>query len=297
MNLAVDLTSPWARLLVWAAIPLGLDPRLVSPEAPPADAEVLLRFSPEAFAGDERVHPGRRAIEAYADLLIQKRLFRALRIPTPPFGRVRGPGEWEAMVTVHGLPAWLRERAGGEGTRVEDRGFEPPEGSFLYERALPFEAELLLPAARGRDGVRCYPPAVRRGPAWVAPFPLSEAQRAELCRRMEHLFSALGHEGGLEVRAGLLEGEVYFLDLVPFPTWRTLYLPAFPEAHLRGALGHAVPELRVVGAQGVRPVAELAVAAALPYAHPFELGQIYARVEAEDEQELIRRLAALGERA
>ncbi len=289
----MDLVSPRARILLWAAIPLGLEPELVPPDRIPEGHDLLLRFSPEAFAGDERAHPGRRAIEAYADLLIQKRLFRALSIPTPPFGRVRGSGEWEAMVTVHGLPAWLRERKSGRSRWVEERGFEPPEGLYLYERAYPYEAELLFLAVRGREETRCLPPAVRRGEAWVAPHPLDEAKRAEVCRRLEHLFSALGHVGGLEVRAGLYRDEVYFLDFAPFPTERSLFCPDFAEAHLRGVLGHALPELEVRGFAGVRPVEELARALALPYARPFVLERPYVRVHAGDEAELARRLAAL----
>ncbi len=290
----MDLVSPRARILLWVGLPLGLELDLFPPDEHPEGYDLLLRFSPETFQGDERAHPGRRAIEAYGDLLIQKRLFRALSIPTPPFGRVLGAGEWEAMVTVHGLPAWLRERKTGRSTWVEDRDFEPPEGLYLYERAYPYEAELLFLAARGEEEVRCFPPAVRRGEAWIAPFPLGDALWEAVCRRLEHLLAALGHRGGVEVRAGLYQNEVYFLDFAPFPTERSLFAPAFAEAHLRGVLGYALPEAGIRGYVGVRPVEDLARALTFPYARPFVLERPYVRVGAPDEETLRARLAEVG---
>ncbi len=289
----MDLVSPRARILLWAGLPLGLELDPFPPDEHPEGYDLLLRFSPEAFPGDERAHPGRRAIEAYGDLLIQKRLFRALSIPSPPFGRVRGAGEWEAMVTVHGLPAWLRERKTGRSTRVEDRGFAPPEGLYLYERAYPYEAELLFLAVRGEE-VCFFPPAVRRGEAWVAPFPLDKALWEAVRRRLEHLLAALGHRGGIEVRVGLYQNEVYFLDFVPFPTERSLFAPAFAEAHLRGVLGYGLPEAGVWGYAGVRPVEDLSRALAFPYAWPFVLERPYVRVWADDEATLLQRLMEVG---
>ncbi len=294
MRIALDLLSPWARILEWAALPLGLEVERVPPDADLSGYDLLLRFSPEVFEGDERAHPGRRAIEAYADLLIQKRLFRALGIPTPPFGRVTNPAEWEAMVRVNGLPAWLKDRKGRRAERVDAPGFEPPPGSFLYERALPFEAELLLLAVRdARGGVHLGPAARREGKAWRAPAPLPE--KAD--RHLAHLLGALSHTGGLEVRAGLLGGEVYFLDFAPFPTARSLYLPAFPEAHLRAVLGHAVPELLLSRPAALFAASSREAALRFPYAHPFVLDRPYVRVEAADEGTLLERIRALQESA
>ncbi len=294
MKIAVDLVSPWARILLWAGLPLGIELDPFPPDEDPEGYDLLLRFSPEAFPGDERAHPGRRAIEAYGDLLIQKRLFRALSIPTPPFGRVRGAGEWEAMVTVHGLPAWLRERKTGRSAWVAEREFEPPEGLYLYERAYPYEAELLFLAVRGEEGVRLFPPAVRRGEAWVAPFPLEKALWEGICQRLEHLLAALGHRGGIEVRAGRYQNEVYFLDFAPFPTERSLFAPVFAEAHFRALLGYGLPETEIQGYAGVRPVEDLSRALAYPYAWPFVLERPYVRVWADDETTLLQRLLEVG---
>ncbi len=294
MRVALDLLSPWARILEWAGLPLGLELERVPPDADLSGYDLLLRFSPEVFEGDERAHPGRRAIEAYADLLIQKRLFRALGIPTPPFGRVTNPAEWEAMVRVNGLPAWLKDRKGRRAERVDAPGFEPPPGAFLYERALPFEAELLLLAVRDAKGRLHLAPAARReGAAWRAPVPFPE----KAGRHLEHLFGALSHTGGLEVRAGLLGDEVYFLDFVPFPTARSLYLPAFAEAHLRAVLGHAVPELLLSRPAALVPAASRERALSLPFAHPFVLDRPYARVVADDEAALPARVSQLLEEA
>ncbi len=273
-------------------MPLGLELELLSPEAEAPGCELLFRFSPDAFAGDDRAHPNPRTIGAFADLLIQHRLFRALSIPTPPFGRVLNPAELEALAHLHGLPAWLRPRKGGPAIRVDAPLEELPRGLFLYERAYPYEAELLFLAV-WRDELYLWPPAVREGAVWRAPYPIPEPLWAEVRRGLEHLFLSLGHVGGLEVRAGLLEGRVYFLDFAPFPTERSLFAPAFAEAHLRAVLGFAVPRPGLRGQVAVAPVADLKAALALPFVRPFALDRPYVRVGAASEDELRARLAAL----
>jgi len=294
VRIALDLQSPWAKILEWAALPLGLEAERVPPDADLSGYDLLLRFSPEVFEGDERAHPGRRAIEAFGDLLIQKRLLRALGIPTPPFGRVSNPAEWEAMVRVNGLPAWLKERRGPRAFLVDKRDFEPPPGAFLYERALPFERELLLVAVRDKDKkIHLAPAAAREGEAWVAPEPTPEDAR----RYLEHLFGALDHTGLLEVRAGVYDGATYFLDFAPFPTARSLYLPELAEAHLRAVLGQAVPELALGRPAAVLPVASLEAALRHPFAHPFALHRPYARAVAADAKALKAHIKALGEEA
>ncbi len=300
MKAGVDLTSPYARLLVWAALPLGLEVDLLPPDAEAQGYDRLFRFDPGAFDGDPRAHPGPRAMRTYADLLIQRRLFRALSIPTPPFGRVLNAGELEAMTLLHGLPAWLRPRAGGPAIWVEDKEVELPPGPHIYERAFPYEAELVFLAV-WREGLFLWPPAVRRGSAWEAPYPLADELMAKVHRRLEALFLALGHVGGLEVRAGLLEGEVYFLDFAPFPTERSLVAPAFAEAHLRAVLGYGVPRPGLRGRLAVLPVVDLETALRYPFARPFVLGRPYVRVGAADETALREQLATLeaccGDRA
>jgi len=288
----VDLTSPLARLLAWAAMPLGLELEPLSPDAEAPGFRWLFRFSPDAFEGDPRAHPGPRTIRAYADLLIQHRLFRALALPTPPFGRVLNPAELEALALAHGLPAWLRPRKGGRAVWVEDEAAEPPPGLWLYERAYPYEAELLFLAV-WREGLFLWPPAARRGAVWEAPYPLPEGLLARVRRGLEALFRALGHVGGLEVRAGLYRGEVYFLDFAPFPTERALFAPAFAEAHLRAVMGYAVPRPGLRGRVAVLPVADLEAALRHPFARPFVLERPYVRVAAADEAGLRQRLAVL----
>lgn len=290
----MDFSAPWARILVWAGVPLGLELELVPPDHDDTEYDRAFRFGPRAFEGSERAHPGTRAITIGADLLLQKRLFRALGLPTPPFGRVANPAEWEALARVHGLPAWLRPRRGGRGERVEAREVEllPEAGGWLYERALPFEAELLLLAVAREGEARCWPAARWREGAWVLAGDALGALFARACRGAREVLLALGHEGGLELRLGLLAGEVYFLDLAPFPTWRSLFAPEFAEAHLRAALGHEPAEPRTRGPVAVLPTDERAFSA--PFASPFVLDRTYARVHAEGEKELLERLLALG---
>ena len=291
MRLGIDLTSPLARLIEWAALPFGFEVELLPPDAKTEGFDLLFRFSPDAFAGDPAAFPGERALALGQDLLLQKRLFRAIGAPTPPFGRVRNPAEWEALARVHGLPARLLTRRGefvflGEKREIE----ELPEGVYVYERAYPYAAEILVLAAKGEGETACAV-AERRGRAYVYPYRLEEEVRNRLCRKVEELFLALGHKGGLELRAGLLEGEALFLDFVPYPTARSLFLPEFAPAYLRGALGYALPEFSP-GPSAVIPL-PLERAREFPFAHPFVLDRPYARVSAPDEGTLSKRLELL----
>lgn len=292
--MAVEFSSPASRLLYWAALPFGWRVELVEPGEPVEGYDLLIAFTPDAFPGESRTLPGPKALGAAADLLVAKRLIRALGIPTPGFGRVEGEGELAAMVRVHGLPARLRPRRGGPAIYVDSPDYPPPKGSFVYERAYPYRAELLLLAVGG-GGVSCLPPAWREGEAWLFPFELEEGVAGRVCGYLERLLLALGHRGVLEARAGLLpNGEIQVLDFQPYPGPRSLFLPELAEAHIRAGLGWAVPP-PPVGPRAVVPARSLEAVAARDRAHPFVLDRVYARLEARGAEELRRLVRELGE--
>ncbi len=293
MKIGIELTAPWLPLWAWAAMPLGLEAIPVHPEAPPPEAERLFRASNQAFTGDPRAFPAQRALDAAADLLVAKRLFRALGLPTPPFGRVRNAGELEALGLVHGWPALLRAPSGRVVRRIEGPGEAPEalEGRYVYERALDYEAEVLVLAAFQDGRLEVWPAAERVEGGWVAPYAVPKSLFSEL----EKLFLALGHEGVLELRAGVFEGKWLYLDFVPYPTARAWLFPLVIEAHVRAAFGWPIPHAAARGHVALAEARSEASARAHPAFRPFFLDRPYVRLGAPDRAALLRLFAEARE--
>lgn len=186
------------RMLALAGYPLGLRFRFFdpSPQAPAGhlaesisanydDLKALERFaagldlvtyefenvpatSAHFLADRVPVYPPPKALEAAQDRLIEKTLFRRLGIPVPEFAPVNSLFDLEEALKQVGLPAVLKTRRlgyDGKGQFVlrerEDvaRAWEVIDGSpLLLEGFIPFERELSILAARGKDGEsRFYP--------------------------------------------------------------------------------------------------------------------------------------------
>ncbi|MCA9545421.1 MAG: ATP-grasp domain-containing protein, partial [Myxococcales bacterium] len=127
---------------------------------PVAAAERLARQVP--------VYPAPRALQIAQDRLPEKRFFRELGVPTAPFAPIGGPADFPAALATTGLPALLKTRRlgyDGKGQRWVHRPDDLPAAfaalggvPCLLEGAVPFERELSVLAARGRDGgVRTFP--------------------------------------------------------------------------------------------------------------------------------------------
>ncbi|MBK9710440.1 MAG: 5-(carboxyamino)imidazole ribonucleotide synthase [Kouleothrix sp.] len=186
------------RMLALAGYPLGLRFRLLdpAPDAPAGhmaeqvaagydDAAALARFAeglhaityefenvPVAAARQlERrapVYPPPLALELAQDRLAEKRFFRDLGVGTPPFAQVDSRDDLAAALARIGLPAVLKTRRlgyDGKGQLVlRSRADVEPAWAALggapliLEGFVPFERELSILAARGRDGrTACYP--------------------------------------------------------------------------------------------------------------------------------------------
>jgi 5-(carboxyamino)imidazole ribonucleotide synthase len=114
------------------------------------------------------VYPPPRALEVSQERLAEKQFFAALGIPTPPFAAVETEADFRAAVAEIGLPAVLKTRRfgyDGKGQAVLRTSADADAAwlkfggrPLILEGFVPFDRELSLVAARGRDGqVVTYP--------------------------------------------------------------------------------------------------------------------------------------------
>ena len=188
------------RMLALAGYPLGLRFRFLdpAPDAPAgqmaehmqasyADAATLERFSagldaityefenvPVAatrfLAERVPVYPPPAALEAAQDRLVEKTFFQKLGIATPPFAPVDSPADLDAAIAQIGLQAVLKTRRLGYDGKGQIILREPADAAtawaalgdapLILEGWVPFERELSILAARGRNGETAFFPLV-----------------------------------------------------------------------------------------------------------------------------------------
>ncbi|MBN9120899.1 MAG: 5-(carboxyamino)imidazole ribonucleotide synthase [Planctomycetes bacterium] len=114
------------------------------------------------------VFPPPRALEVSQERLAEKRFFTSLGIPTPPFAAIETVADFRAAVDEIGLPAVLKTRRFGYDGKGQAVIRTPAEADAAWQRLggrpvilegfVPFDRELSLVAARGRDGqIVTYP--------------------------------------------------------------------------------------------------------------------------------------------
>jgi 5-(carboxyamino)imidazole ribonucleotide synthase len=195
-------------MLGLAGIPLGLDLRFLdpSPDSPAAAVGelVVAPYEEAARLGDvdvvtyefenvpveavrdlaAPVYPPPRALEAAQDRLVEKRLFRALGIPTTEFERPR-------------LPALAKTRRLGYDGKGQRRveSLADLRDDEIAEEIVPFERELSILAVRGRTGETAFYPLVenvhRDGMLRTTRVPADSTRQAEAedyaCRVLDEL--------------------------------------------------------------------------------------------------------------
>jgi 5-(carboxyamino)imidazole ribonucleotide synthase len=188
------------------------DPALLDRLADGVDA-VTYEFENVPVEAARRVHavPDAYALEQGQDRLVEKELFRTLGIPTARFGTLDDTG----------VPALVKSRRlgyDGKGQRV----VESPEvlgASELAEEIVPFERELSILAARGRDGEAVFYPLVenehRDGILAVSRVPAQHAPQREAVKIASSLLDALGYVGVLAVELFEVDGKLLANEFAP----------------------------------------------------------------------------------
>jgi 5-(carboxyamino)imidazole ribonucleotide synthase len=114
------------------------------------------------------VFPTPRGLEVAQERFAEKQFFASLGIPTPPFAAIENEADFRAAIADIGLPAVLKTRRfgyDGKGqavirTRADAEAAWRKLGGrpLILEGFIPFDRELSLIAARGRDGqIVTYP--------------------------------------------------------------------------------------------------------------------------------------------
>lgn len=115
------------------------------------------------------VHPSPHALAFSGDRIVEKNLFCELGIETAPFAQVDSRADLDRAVAEIGLPAILKTRRfgyDGKGQAVLRDASEVEAGwarlggqALILEGFVPFDREVSVLAARGRDGEMRYWPA------------------------------------------------------------------------------------------------------------------------------------------
>ena len=116
------------------------------------------------------VYPPPAALEAAQDRLVEKTFFQKLGVATPPFAPVDSQADLDAAIAQIGLPAVLKTRRLGYDGKGQIILREPADAAtawaalgdapLILEGWVPFERELSILAARGRNGETAFFPLV-----------------------------------------------------------------------------------------------------------------------------------------
>ncbi len=291
------------RMLALAGYPLGLRFRFLdpAPDAPAGqvgelvvgaydDPEVLQAFAagvdlvtyefenvPAAAVEwlTERVpaYPPPRALETAQDRLSEKRLFEACGIPVPAYAPVGSEDELERALESIGLPALLKTRRlgyDGKGqVRIEDRAMAAAAWlqlggvPCLLEQLVPFNGEVSVLAARGRDGSTIVYPLVENEHREGILFCSRAPARLDNCRLQEMaeayargVLYELDYTGVLVIEFFVVDDQLLANEMAPRVhnsghwTIEGTETSQF-EQHLRAILGLPLGEVSLRGYAGM----------------------------------------------
>jgi len=181
------------------------------------------------IGGGTPVRPGRRALKASQDRLVEKAFLGDLGLSTVPFAAVDDPQDLTEAMDEIGTPGLLKTRRmgyDGKGqARIDGRADAKPAlaamagAPAIYEGVATFTAEVSVIAARGLTGeVACYEPGENLHEGGIlrrtaVPARLSNAQRTDAVLLAGRILNALDYVGvmGVELfvtRDALLVNEI-----------------------------------------------------------------------------------------
>jgi 5-(carboxyamino)imidazole ribonucleotide synthase len=279
-------------------------------------------------AADRLVLPPPDALDVAQDRLREKELCRRLGIATPAYVAVDDRDGLDRAVEEVGLPAVVKTRRGGydgkgqvvlHDARDADHAWGEVGGvPLVLEAHVPFDRELSVLAARGRNGeTACWPLAENRHAGGI--LRQSVAPAPDLSPGLQHageqiagkLLDELGYAGVLAVELFDVGGELLVNELAPRVhnsghwTIEGAATSQF-ENHLRAIVGWPLGSAAAVGVSAmvncIGALPEPAAVLAVPAAHFHDYGKSprpgrklgHVTVTASDRDQLRTRLGGLA---
>lgn len=189
-------------------------------------------WTAESLAEHAPVHPAPQALQVAQDRLVEKHFFQQLGFQVPPFRQVDSREDLDAALSEIGLPAVLktrREGYDGKGQAVMQHHAEGDDAwarlagrPLILEGFVPFERELSIVAARGRDGAfRAYPLVENEHHDGILARTIAPAPglTAELQTRAEAIISAamaeLEYAGVMAIELFDYQGQLLINEMAP----------------------------------------------------------------------------------
>jgi 5-(carboxyamino)imidazole ribonucleotide synthase len=186
----------------------------------------------EFVAERVKVYPPVKALETAQDRLLEKKLFEALGIPTPPFAAIDSLNQLKEVVSRIGLPVVLKTRRMGydgkgqevvrDRSSIEEAWKRLASVPLLVEKYVSFQHELSVIAVRDASGREAfYPPVenvhgegILRRSTVPAPHATPEmcALAIDYCRR---LLAKLEYVGVLALELFSLDGALLANEMAP----------------------------------------------------------------------------------
>jgi 5-(carboxyamino)imidazole ribonucleotide synthase len=237
------------------------------------------------------VFPPPASLEAAQDRVAEKALFERIGLPVPPYAAVSSSRELKEALDRIGTPAVLKTRRlgyDGKGqTVLENREAAGEawrtvgEAPSILEAFVPFDAEVSLIGARGRDGTTAFYPLVanvHRDGILRRSRPLAEAQGLQVLaeRHGRALMDALDYVGVVAIeffRTGeVLLGNEFAPRVHNTGHWTIEGAETSQfEQHLRAVVGLPLGSIAAVGFSEmvnlIGSVPDGAAVAAIPGAH------------------------------
>jgi 5-(carboxyamino)imidazole ribonucleotide synthase len=177
------------------------------------------------------VYPRQRSLEVAQDRYDEKRLMEALDIAVPTFAPVATQSDIYSALAKTGRPAILKTRRlgyDGKGQATIRSGDDlvaawrsVGEAPSILEALIPFEREVSVILARGRDGaMRTYDICENRHHQGILaettiPAKVTPELAAEAVAIAEKIAEALGHVGVLAVEMFVVHGRLLVNEIAP----------------------------------------------------------------------------------
>jgi 5-(carboxyamino)imidazole ribonucleotide synthase len=176
-----------------------------------------------------RASPDKVALHATQDRLRENRLFQSLDIATPTFLSVDSASELQVAAETLGYPLVLKSRSGGydgkgqvvirDQSETDERWSETQQRDLIAEEFVPFDREVSIIGARGKDGDMVFYDIAENthtdGILRISRNCPDDPIRSQAEELLARLFDKLGYVGVLALECFQVEGRLLANEYAP----------------------------------------------------------------------------------